>query len=130
MLEPAWLLQPVVLAIHDAQLAEHGGRAGLRDAGLLESALARPRNLFLHEAPDIAALAARYAYGLSRNHPSVDGSKRVSLVCAELFLALNGYELLADDAATFTIWLELAEGMLDEAALAGWLRGHIGPLAA
>jgi death-on-curing protein len=130
MREPAWLLQPVVLAIHDAQLAEHGGRIGLRDAGLLESALTRPRNRFLHETPDIATLAASYAYGISRNHPFVDGNKRVSLVCAELFLTLNGYELLTDDAATLTVWLELAEGIRDETGLTGWFQAHTRPFAA
>jgi len=129
MREPTWLLQSVVLAIHDVQLAEHGGGVGLRDAGLLESALARPRDRFLHEAPDIATLAASYAYGISRNHPFVYGNKRVSFVCAELFLAMNGYELLTDDAATLIVWLELAEGIRDEAELTVWFQTHTRPFS-
>ena len=87
-----------MLAIHDEQLAEHGGRPGIRDLGLLGSALARPKNLALYEHADVVDLAACYGYGLARNHAFVDGNKRVSAVVTELFLALNGFELTATDA--------------------------------
>jgi death-on-curing protein len=94
----------VALAIHDAQIAEHGGRAGARDESLLESALARPKNLFAYEAASLSQLAAAYAYGICRNHAFIDGNKRTSLVVAELFLALNGHALDATDLDCVTIW--------------------------
>ncbi|KAA0575880.1 type II toxin-antitoxin system death-on-curing family toxin [Azospirillum sp. B21] len=122
-----WVSAHVVKAIHDEQLAEHGGPSGIRDAGLLESALARPQNAAAYGGPDAADLAASYAYGIARNHPFVDGNKRTALVVAELFLDLNGYALLADDASCVVTFLALAEGALSEADLAGWLRANIGP---
>lgn len=115
----------VILAIHDEQLAEHGGLAGLRDEGGLNSGLARPPNLIAYGTPDAAALAAAYAFGLARNHPLADGNKRTAYVAAELFLALNGFELTASDADSIVVFLRLAAGELDEAALADWFRRHI-----
>ncbi len=112
-----WLRPDVVRAIHDAQLAEHGGGVGLRDLGLLESALARPRNLAAYGDPDAAALAACYAYGLASNHPFVDGNKRTAYVALELFLALNGHQLTADDADCVTTMLAVAAGEMGEAGL-------------
>jgi death-on-curing protein len=116
-----WVESAVVLAVHDEQLAEHGGAAGVRDQGLLESALARPRNVAAYE-PDAAAIAAAYAFGIARNHAFVDGNKRTALVVLELFLASNGLELLADDEACVAIMLRLAPGELGELDLAGWVR--------
>ena len=98
MPEPVWIDLEVVLAIHDEQLAEHGGQPGVRDRGLLESAMARPRNQFACGEQSIARLAASYAFGLSRNKPFLDGNKRTSLVVAELFLGLNGLNPVATDA--------------------------------
>ena len=92
-----WIETSVVRAIHDAQLAEHGGLAGVRDEGLLESALARPQNLLAYGMPDVADCAAAYGFGIARNHPFSDGNKRTAFVCTELFLALNGYGLTAND---------------------------------
>ena len=108
----------VVLAIHDEQLAEHGGQAGVRDHGLLESALARPRNELAYGETSLARLAASYAFSLSRNHPFLDGNKRTSLVVAELFLLLNGLELTASDGECVTTFLNLAAGDLTEEQLA------------
>jgi death on curing protein len=116
--EPVWIDLAVVLAIHDEQLAEHGGQAGVRDRGLLESALARPRNQFGSGESSLARLAAAYAFGISRNHPFLDGNKRTSLVVAELFLELNGFELAASDAACVATFLALAAGELTEDELA------------
>jgi death-on-curing protein len=123
-----WINENAVLAIHEEQIAEHGGQAGVRDLGLLQSALARPRNLLAYGNPDIASLAASYAFGLAKNHPFFDGNKRVSLAVTEAFMMLNGHELTADDTACVKIWLRVAEGTLDEEGLAAWLRTHIEPL--
>jgi death-on-curing protein len=117
----------VVLAIHDAQLAEHGGASGVRDRGLLDSALARPQHLAAYGEPDIATLAAAYAFGIARNHPFVDGNKRTALVALETFLALNGHDLAADDAACVVTMLGLAAGELEEDALADWVRANLTP---
>lgn len=119
-----WLAPDVIIAIHEAQLAEHGGTAGTRDAGLLESALARPRNLRAYEAPDIADPAAAYGFGIARNHPFVDGNKRTAYVAVELFLDVNGHELVADDPASVLTMLALAAGDIDEPTFAGWIREH------
>ena len=119
-----WVERAVVLAIHEQQLSEHGGPSGLRDSGLLDSALARPPNLAAYGAPDIFDLAAAYAFGLARDHPFVDGNKRVSFVVTEVFLALNGYELMASDKDCFAQWMALADGSLKEADLAEWLRAN------
>lgn len=121
-----WVADSVVLAIHEAQLTEHGGIAGLRDEGLLASALARPHNLEAYgEDVDTAALAAAYASGIARNHPFLDGNKRTAFVVMELFLNLNGWILNADDADCISTMLVLAAGELDEKALANWLRSHL-----
>ena len=117
-----WIEDNVVLAVHEAQLAEHGGLVGVRDTGLLSSALSRPRNLAAYGSPDAADLAAAYAFGLARNHPFVDGNKRTAFVCAELFLLLHGYLLAASDAECVTQMLRLASGSLDEPDCAAWLR--------
>ncbi len=119
-----WLDPAVVLAVHEEQLSEHGGGAGVRDAGLLESALARPRNVAAYGEPDVATLAAAYGFGLARNHPFVDGNKRTAFVAVELFLALNGWTLAAGDADCVLAMLRLAAGELEEADFAAWLRQH------
>lgn len=122
-----WLEKELVLAIHDRQLAEHGGSSGVRDATLLESALARPQQAFAYgdPPPDIADLAASLAFGLSRNHPFVDGNKRTAYVAYRTFLALNGAELEASDEDKFLTILALAEGKLAEKDFAAWLRTHL-----
>ena len=128
MSEWVWIEEAVVRAVHEAQLAEHGGGAGVRDDGLLASALARPHNLMAYGDPDAADLAAAHGFGIARNHPFIDGNKRTAFVCTELFLALNGRELTADDASCVATMLALAAGDLDEAAFAAWLRAHTAPL--
>lgn len=122
-----WIDPRVLLAVHEEQLLEHGGAAGTRDVGLFESALARPRNLALYGEPDLADLAASYGSGVARNHPFIDGNKRTAFVAVELFLALNGHVLLADDAECVMTMLAVAAGNLEEAAFAAWLRDHIRP---
>jgi death-on-curing protein len=123
--EPAWLSKALILAIHDEQLAEHGGGAGVRDDGLLESALARPQNGRAYDAAaDLVALAAAYAFGLARNHPFVDGNKRTAFVAAELFLDLNGMVLTASDADCVLTTVRLAAGEIEEDAFADWLRAN------
>lgn len=122
-----WIMRSVVIAAHHEQLAEHGGAAGIRDAGLLDSALARPENLAAYDDPDVASLAAAYGFGIVRNHPFVDGNKRAALIATELFLALNGFDLVVDDAECVLVVLALAAGELKEEELAAWLRGHIEP---
>ena len=124
-----WIERDVIIAVHEMQLAEHGGMAGIRDGGLLESALGRPINLALYGEPDAAALAAAYGYGISRNHPFVDGNKRTGYVAAELFLRLNGYELLANDSDCVITMLGVAAGDVDETAFAAWMRTHAVPRA-
>jgi death on curing protein len=121
-----WVADSVVLAIHEAQLVEHGGIAGIGDEGLLASALARPHNLEAYgEDIDAAALAAAYAFGIARNHPFLDGNKRTAFVVMELFLNLNGWMLDADDIDCISIMLAVAAGERGEKALATWLRGHL-----
>jgi death-on-curing protein len=122
-----WLQKEAVLAIHGRQVAEHGGSGGVRDEGLLESALARPQQLHAYgdPAPDLADLAAALAFGLARNHPFVDGNKRTAAVCCETFLELNGAALEANDADLFPQYLALAEGKLKERDFAAWLRERL-----
>ncbi|MDE2255665.1 MAG: type II toxin-antitoxin system death-on-curing family toxin [Betaproteobacteria bacterium] len=122
-----WLDPAVLQAVHEEQLAEHGGASGTRDTGLFESALARPENLAAYGEPDAAALAAAYGWGLARNHPFVDGNKRTAFVAAELFLMLNGHELAADDAACVLTMLAVASGDMGEDAFAAWIRSHLLP---
>ena len=123
--EPFWLDPSVINAVHEEQLAEHGGASGLRDAGLLESALARPRQWATYGEPDLAALAASYGYGIARNHPFVDGNKRTAFGAVELFLVLNGADLTADDASCTLTMLSVAAGDIDEAAFVGSIRSHL-----
>ena len=118
-----WIEESVVWAAHEAQLAEHGGSAGVRDPGLLASALARPLNLAADNGDaDAATLAAAYGFGIARNHPFIDGNKRTAFVCTELFLALNGHQLQAEDANCVSTMLALAAGDLPESEFAAWLR--------
>lgn len=124
-----WIQRDVIIAIHEMQLAEHGGLEGIRDVGLLDSALGRPQNLAAYGDPDAAAIAAAYGWGISRNHPFLDGNKRTGFVAAELFLRLNGYELMADDANCVLTMLSVAAGDLTEEAFAAWLRQHAQPKA-
>ena len=122
-----WIDRTLALAIHERQLSEHGGGSGVRDEGLLESALTRPQQLFAYgdPPPDLAALAASLAFGIARNHPFVDGNKRTAHVCYRVFLQLNHCELVASDEDKYLAMLRLAEGSLDEAGFASWLRDHI-----
>lgn len=124
--DPIWISRELVLAIHSRQLAEHGGADGVRDEGMLDSALGRPRNRFAYEdpTPDIPALAASYAFGIARNHAFVDGNKRTAAVVCETFLALNGLSLDATDVEMYPIFLSLAEGSLEEPELVAWLTAH------
>lgn len=128
MIEPSWLDERLVRAIQAEQLAEHGGARGLRDQGLLASAVARPRNKSVYANADLFELAAAYAYGLARTHPFVDGNKRTALVASFTFLAINGWEVDADETEAVAIFLDLAAGAIEEASLAAWLRGVSQPL--
>ena len=120
-----WLTQELVSAFHMRQLAEHGGGAGLRDAGLLDSALQRPQNKMIYGEPDISELAAAYAYGIARNHPFIDGNKRTALVASFSFLYLNGYKVATSQIENVRVFLSLASGTLTEDKLAAWFRKNI-----
>ena len=120
-----WLRDEVVLAVHDEQIADHGGLPGVRDMALVQSALARPRNLAAYGEPDVASLAAAYAYGLARNHAFSDGNKRTAFVSALTFLLANGFEFTASDAKSVAMMLGLAAGEIDESMLAEWFRQNI-----
>ena len=124
-IEPRWLDESVALAVHDRQLAEHGGPSGVRDAGALASALARPVNRWGYGDDDPAMLAAGYAFGIARNHPFVDGNKRTAWVLARLFLRLNGHALAFAERDAVATVLALAAGELGEDELADWLRDHL-----
>ncbi len=125
MKDPVWITRAVILAVHDEQLAEHGGGTGLRDEGLLDSALARPQNRRGYDPnADACALAASYAFGIARNHPFVDGNKRTAFVAAELFLELNGVTLKAEDGDCVIVMLRLAAGEIGEDEFADWLRAN------
>ena len=117
-----WLPKEAVLAMHVRQLAEHGGGVGVRDMGLLDSALQRPQNKMLYETPDVSDLAAAYAYGIARNHPFVDGNKRTALVASRSFLLVNGYQITASKEDRLKTFLALAEGALTEFELGTWFR--------
>jgi death on curing protein len=125
MQEPEWVSKAVVLALHEEQLAEHGGSPGLRDEGLLESALGKPQNLFSYGQPDLADLAAAYAVGLAKNHAFVDGNKRVSNVVTLTFLLLKGSDLKAEDTEQVRVWLAVADGTMSEEQAANWIRKHM-----
>lgn len=122
-----WIDRALALAMHDRQLAEHGGGSGVRDEGMLDSALARPqqRHAYGDPPPDLAELAAALAFGLARNHPFVDGNKRTAAVACETFILLNDAALEASDDELYPRYLGLAEGSLDEAGFADWLRTKI-----
>jgi death on curing protein len=124
MAEPEWITPDLALAIHDEQIGEHGGAEGVRDIGLLESALARPRNAWSYGIEDICALAASLGHGVARNHPFVDGNKRTAYVAVETFLILNGRLLMASDAESVVAMLDLAAGAMTEEEFAAWLRDH------
>ncbi len=126
IIEPIWVDKTEVLVIHDRQLADHGGSAGVRDESLLESALARPRNLLAYseESVSLYRLAAAYSSGISSNHPFVDGNKRTALVVSYLFLALNGIEIKAVREDAYLTFLGLAEGVVSEDDLARWFAEH------
>ena len=124
-----WISKPALLLLHAESLAEHGGGQGLRDEGLLDSALTRPQNLAAYGNPDHAALAASYGLGLAKNHAFVDGNKRAALLATGLFLYLNGWRLTASQADTTLAMLSLAAGELSEDAFAAWLRAHSVPRA-
>jgi len=122
--ETAWLSTALALAVHEAQLAEHGGASGIRDAGLLESALARPRNAAAYASADVPELAALYALGIIRNHPFVDGNKRVATVLLETFLELHGYTLAASDVELLSEIMALAASEVGDDAFTAWVRQH------
>lgn len=122
-----WISRTLALAIHDRQLAEHGGGHGVRDEGLLEAALARPQQCHAYgePSPDLADLAASLAFGLARNHPFVDGNKRTAHVCYRVFITLNGGEFVASDEEKYVAMVALSEGSISEAEFADWLRPRI-----
>ncbi len=117
-----WITRDIAMAAHAKSLADHGGSAGVRDDGLLESALARPRNLAAYGEPGVVELAAALAYGLAKNHPFVDGNKRTAFLCAYVFLGMNGLSLDADEAEAAAIMVDLAAGEVSEADFAQWLK--------
>jgi death on curing protein len=127
MAEIIWLLEDAVKAIHQRQIAEQGGSPGLRDEGLLKSALARPHNLLAYseQDPDFAQLAASYAHGIARNHPFIDGNKRTALIAARTFLLLNGRDLEASQEDKYLTFMRLAEGVISEPQLADWIRQNL-----
>lgn len=126
MIEPEWVRLDVVLAIHAAQLAEHGGVDGLRDRNGLESAIASPKNLYAYgnPKPDIAALAAQYAFAIARNQVFLDGNKRTALVVCRTFLLLNGQNLIATNEEKYNAILKLGEGLTDVDQMSEWIRSH------
>ena len=126
--EPTWLDRPIVEALHADQILEHGGSLGIRDEGLLESALTRPNQKWHYEpGTDLATLAAAYAFGIAKNHPFIDGNKRAALVAAYTFLAINNFELEAPEPEALTAILGTADGSLSEEDLGSWIRSHLIP---
>ena len=128
-MEPIWIQQRLVIEAHEESLAEHGGPSGIRDMGMLESALARPKNLLAYsgEEPSLQRMAAAYAFGIAANHPFVDGNKRTALIASVTFLKLNGLILTADKADRYLTFYALAAGTVSEEALAEWLVKHTVP---
>lgn len=124
-----WVDKQLLLLLHDESLAEHGGAAGIRDEGLLDSALARPLNLIAYGEPDLAELAASYGVGLAKNHAFVDGNKRAAFLAVGLFLRLNGHRLNASPAAATVAMMDVAAGTLNEADFADWIRRHSAPVS-
>lgn len=126
MAEPVWIGREITLVYHELQIAEHGGSAGVRDLGLLESAIAKPKNLFAYAeaALTMSRLAASYAFGIARNHPFIDGNKRTAMVVAFAFLELNGYDVLASQEEAYFGFLAVAGGETTEEELARWMEVH------
>ncbi|MBN9584873.1 MAG: death-on-curing protein [Afipia sp. 62-7] len=124
MSEPLWLTRQIIEAIHDEQLAIHGGAGGLRDEGMLESALDRPRNKWSYERAELDELAAAYAYGIARNHPFIDGNKRTSLLALYTFLGVNDIDFDVPEAEAATMILSLAAGEVGEEGLTRWIRDN------
>jgi death on curing protein len=122
--EPFWLTRDIIVAIHDEQLAIHGGASGLRDEGMLASALDRPRNKWIYEQAELPELAAAYAFGMARNHPFVDGNKRTSLLALYTFLGVNGIDFIVPEADAAAIILSLAAGEVSEESLTRWIRDN------
>lgn len=127
MKEPIWLNREDCLAIHEMMLAQHGGLAELRDQGLLDSALSKPRHLFAYQSPTLAEMAASYAAGIILNHPFLDGNKRTGFMLAATFLELNGMEFTATEESVIELTLALASGKLKQAAYAEWLSKNSKP---
>ena len=125
MSEWRWVSQHALMLLHDESLAEHGGAPGIRDEGLLKSALARPLNLVAYGEPDLADLAAAYGVGLAKNHPFVDGNKRAAFLAVGLFLALNGQRLVTSQAEATLTMLAVAASEIDEGGFAKWIREHV-----
>lgn len=119
--KPVWVEKAIAIAIHQRQLAEHGGSDGIRDNGLLESALFRPLNQFAYSKPSIFDLAAAYGYGITKNHPFVDGNKRTGYIVMRTFLRLNGYDIDASITEKYATWIKLADNQISEAELANWI---------
>lgn len=124
MKEPVWVLREVVSMLHDQSLAEFGGSVGVRGEGLLDSALGKPQHLFAYGKPTVFRLAASYAFGIVKNHPFIDGNKRVGFVVAVLFLELNGYKFQATEVDAAVRTLALAAGEMNEASCARWLKSN------
>ncbi|SFD25503.1 death on curing protein [Bosea sp. CRIB-10] len=124
MIEPSWLSEEVIIAIHDEQLAIHGGGAGLRDAGMLASALERPINKWAYEGAELPELAAAYAFGLAKNHPFIDGNKRTALLALYAFLFINDVDFIVPEADAAAIILALAAGEVEEEGLTRWIRDN------
>ncbi|WP_017327679.1 type II toxin-antitoxin system death-on-curing family toxin [Synechococcus sp. PCC 7336] len=124
MTEPRWLTADIVIALHNASIGQFGGSVGIRDRGLLESAIARPLNLYAYQSPDIFTLAAAYGYGITQNHAFIDGNKRTGLAAMAVFLGLNGYQFEQPGPQTVLVMEGLADGRVQEAELAEWLRNN------
>ena len=129
MEEPRWITLEAAILLHELQIAEFGGSDGVRDVGLLDSAMARPKNLFLYgDDVTVSRLAASYCFGISRNHPFIDGNKRVAYVVARTFLQKNGNDIVASAAEKIETMLAVASGEMPEEALADWFAAHAAPV--
>lgn len=128
MTEPKWLSRDIAVAIHGELIAEHGGLSGVRDEGLLESALARANNRHAYGEPSLYEVAAAYGFGLARNHPFLDGNKRIALASIDVFLQLNGFALAASEVETVAVIRDLAAGEIDEEELTRWIEANASPI--
>lgn len=128
MKAPEWVLREVVLSLHDQLLAEFGGAAGIRDAAMFDSALARPENRFAYEVADLFEIAASYAFGIVKNHPFVDGNKRTGFAVAMTFLEINGHRFTATEADATVVTLALAAGEMSEGDYGAWIRENSAPV--